>query len=139
MGKPTSKMKLLIILLFSLFSNNILADNRSFKEWTPVEKLEFSLFAAATYIDYRQSSWAMKQQNADGTYIFYEGNPMYGKRPSSEKLMIGQALSLASYYYLIAEHGDNKAITLIRRSLLVAKIGITVHNDSIGVSVSKAW
>lgn len=130
-------MKLIIILLLSLFSN--IAEARDFKDWTPAEKLEFSLFATAAYMDYKQSAWAMKYKAPDGTYVYYESNPVYGKRPSKETLMVGQIISLAAYYYLISEYGDNKTITLMRRSVLIAKIGVVVHNDSIGISFSKAW
>lgn len=143
MGKSISKIKVLFLSFFlfpiSAYSN----DFRHYNEWTKEEKIEFITFTAVAYADYRMTEWALEQRNPNGTYVYYEANPFLGRRPNDTKLMAYQLVSIACYYYLVGYHYDSpktqKTIEKIRYFAMGARIGVLVHNDSIGIQFSKAF
>ena len=115
-------------------------DFRNFSEWTPEEKAEFLLFTGATYIDFSQTTWAMRQRDANGNSTYYEINPILGKHPSNESVAIMSILGVAYYYYLIGSESDHRLFSIISRSSMFSVKAVAIlHNDSVGISISKAW
>lgn len=113
---------------------------RHFSEWTPEQKAEFIAFTGVSYVDYAQTTWAMKQKDVYGNYKFYEVNPVLGKRPSNESVAALSVLVVGYYYYLIGIETENPNFSLVgRTSMFSIKVVAVLHNDSIGISVSKAW
>ena len=132
MGKSISK----VILLFLLFSSSCFAGEfKHFNEWETSEKAEFSAFVALSAIDYSQSTWAMRQKDSNGNPLYYEWNPLYGKRPSNEKIALGQLLGIAAYYCVIG----NQNPKFVRGIVLGVKLGVVLHNDSVGIGISKSF
>jgi len=136
MGKSIGK----IILLFLLSSSNCFADNfKHIGEWGTSKKLEFSTFVALSAIDYSQTSWALRQKDSKGEFLYYEVNPFYGKRPSNEELILGQLIAIGSYYWAIGGENDNSNSKFIRGLIMGTKIMVVLHNDSVGIRISKSF
>lgn len=115
------------------------AEFRHFNEWTNAEKTELAVYASLSYIDYRQTSWAMKQRNESGNYMFIEMNPLYGERPSDEKLMVGQLIGLVGYYWFIGNSNNLPQYHFAKGILLGAKLSVVIHHENIGISLSRAF
>lgn len=132
-------MKLLFLLFIIFFSNAAWGEGRSFSEWTPREKTEFFAYAALSYIDYRQTSWAMKQRTPSGEKSYREMNPLFGSNPSNSTLAAGMGVGVAIFYYLIASSDNEETYRTTRAVLLTTRVAVVMHNDSLGVSISRAW
>jgi hypothetical protein len=129
-----------VLLFFSLFfSSTASAEFRHFSEWNDKEKTEYLLYTGLAYIDYSQTSWAMKQKTPNGMSMFMEKNPIYGKNPSNDKIILGQLIGISIYYYYIGANDDRFSYHFARGILMGSKIVAVVHNDAVGVSISKAW
>ena len=115
-------------------------DFRHFSEWTPEQKAEFFAFAGVSYVDYAQTTWAMKQRDANGNRLYYELNPILGKHPSKESVALLSVVAAGYYYYLIGSDSINPNYSIMGRTAMFSiKVAAVLHNDSIGISVSKAW
>ena len=125
-----------IIFFMILFCNSAYAGEfRHFSEWTPEQKAEFLLFSGVSYIDYAQTTSAVKQRD-----LYYEINPILGKYPSNESVAILTIVSIAYYYTLIGYSEKYPNISIAGRTAMVStKVFAVWHNDSIGISVSRAW
>ena len=126
----------LIALFFLLFCGTAHAGEfRHFSEWTPEQKAEFLLFSGVSYIDYAQTTSAVKQRD-----LYYEINPILGKYPSSESVAILTVVSIAYYYFLIGNSEKYTNLSVAGRTAMFStKVFAVWHNDSIGISVSRAW
>ena len=108
---------------------------RDFSEWTPEQKAEFLLFSGVSYIDYAQTTSALKQKD-----VYYEINPILGKYPSNQSVAILTVVSIAYYYTLMGYSEKYPNISITGRSAMFStKVFAVWHNDSIGISVSRAW
>lgn len=136
MGKSTSK----IALLFLLFSGNCFADNfKHFSKWETSDKIEFSAFVGLSAIDYAQTTWAVRQKDLNGNPLYNEANPFYGKRPSNDKVMLGQLIGVGMYYWAIGSQDNHPNSKLFRGIILGTKLAVILHNDAIGVKVFKSF
>ena len=125
-----------LVLLFLLFCGTAHAGEfRHFSEWTPEQKAEFLLFSGVSYIDYTQTIWAVKQKG-----LYYEINPILGKYPSNESVALLSVAGIAYYYFLIGNTEKSPFFSISGRTAMFSvKVAAILHNDSIGISVSKAW
>jgi hypothetical protein len=142
MGKSISKIKW-ILLLFLLFPTVSYSNEfKHYSEWDSEKKVEFIVYTGLVYTDYKMTKWALDQKDSRGNYIYYEENPLLGKRPSDEKILVFQLLSVASYYYLTGlEYKDPKAQRILdkfRYFAMGARVSVILYNDSLGISFSKA-
>lgn len=127
---------LVAVLLPSVAS----AEFRHIDDWTKWQKVEFATYTALTYIDYRQTTWAVKQKHPNGTYLFDEVNPILGKRPDNIDVAVLLLASVATYYYLVGKSGENPVASASARSIMMtARVAIILHNDSVGVNFNKVW
>ena len=132
--------KLLAALCLCLAADTAIAEFRHFSDWTTEEKAWFTTYAASSYIDYRQTSWALNQRDVNGKYLFEEANPLLGKRPSSGKIAAFKLLGVAGLYYGIGEMGfSDKEFAWAAKAAVLVQAGVVVHNDSIGVSINVAF
>lgn len=113
---------------------------RHFLEWNPEQKAEFLAFTGVSYIDYAQTTWAMKQKDANANRIYYELNPILGKHPSNESAAALSLVAVGYYYYLIGNESNYPNFSIMGRTAMFSiKVAAVLHNDSIGISVSTAW
>lgn len=108
---------------------------RHFDDWTTAEKIEFLSYTGLVTIDYQQTKWAMRQKDAHGNRIYYEANPIFGKTPDDATFLAFQLLSVGLYYYMIGEDHSK-----MQRGLAMGvRLGVVIHNDSIGAKISKSF
>ncbi len=116
------------------------AEFRHINDWTKWEKTEFATYTALTYIDYRQTTWAVEQKHSNGAYLFDEVNPILGKRPDDIDVALLLLASVGTYYYLVGKSSENPVASASARSIMMtARVAIILHNDSVGVNFSKVW
>lgn len=131
----------MLFLLFPIVSYS--NEFKHFNEWDSEKKVEFIVYTGLVYTDYKMTRWALNQKDSKGNYIYFEANPILGNRPSREKMIAFQLLSVASYYYLTGfEFKDPKTQIMIdkfRYFALGARVSVVLYNDSVGVSFSKAF
>lgn len=125
----------------TLFSNNVFAEEfRHFSEWTAEQKAEFAAFFAISYVDYKQTTWALQQKDSTGSRYFHEVNPILGKYPSDQSVAILSLLGVGYYYYLVGNDSKRPEFSVMGRTAMFStKMLVILHNDSIGVSISKTW
>ena len=132
--------KLLAVLCLCLTADTAIAEFRHFGDWTTEEKAWFTTYAASSYIDYRQTSWALNKRGVNGEYLFEEANPLLGKRPNSSKVAAFKLLGVAGLYYGIGEMGfSNKEFAWAARAAVLLQVGVVIHNDSIGAEFKIAF
>lgn len=134
-------MKFLLLLVIMLFPSMASAGEfRHFSQWTNEQKAEFFAYSAISYVDYKQTTWALRQRDYAGNRYFYEINPILGKYPSDRSVAILALVGVSYYYYLIGNDSRYPKFSLMgRTAMFSAKTVVILHNDSIGVSISKVW
>jgi hypothetical protein len=130
---------LTIIFLLALSTPAYAARLIHFNDWPIEEKLEFAAYAGLSLVDYQQTSWALRQKDSNGNYLYKEANPLLtvftGSRPSNEEMIAAQLLSLAGYYYMIATDQNKK----YRYLTMGIKAAVVIQNDSVGISIKKVF
>ena len=124
-----------LILLLCLLSSYCHASDEN--HWSTQDKTQFATYTALSVIDYSQTSWAMKQKDSEGNYLYEEKNPLLGNRPSDEKIAIAQLLGIGVMYYDIEHYGDKHR--KLRWVIIAIKTAVVIHNNSVGLTVSKVW
>lgn len=112
-------------LLF--FSTAASAEFRHFDDWTKKEKTLFLSYAAASYIDHRQTRVGLRNGYTEGNKF------VYGSNPHRDKSIIINSLVLTGVYTLVGKHGPGDFDTVLLGGN-IARWGAVIHNDSIGVS-----
>lgn len=121
--------KLLIILC--LTPSVAAAEFRHFNEWTKKEKTLFTSYTVAAYIDHRQTRVGLRNG-------YYETNPIFGDNPHRDKSILINSLILGGAYYFVgAYEPDEWNVVLLGGN--IARWGVVLHNDSIGVSWKAAF
>lgn len=126
-----------IILLLCLLAGNVQAQSKTYSEWATEDKAQFATYTALAVMDYKQTSWAMKQKDSEGNFIYQESNPFLGNRPSDTKIAVAQLASVGLMYYDIKHYGEEHR--KIRWALIVLKTAVVVHNNNLGVTFNKVW
>ena len=120
-------VKILLTAFLISLSSLAQAEFRHFNEWTNREKTLFTSYAVASYIDHRQTRVGLRNG-------FHESNSLiYGSNPHRDKSIIINSLILSGTYYLVGtfEPDDFNAVLLGGN---IARWGVVIHNDSLGVS-----
>ena len=113
---------------------------RHFSDWTPEKKAEVLLYTGISYVDYSQTTWAMRQNDRQNGVHYRELNPILGSYPSNESIALLSLLSVGYYYYLVGNDSKYPKLSIAGRSAMFSvKIVAITYNNSIGISVSKAW
>ena len=118
-------MKYLILLLLSL------SLEAKWEDWSEKEKDLYKNFIYLNAIDIDITYNVIK--NFDSAY---EINPIFGKDPSLEQMIITKAISAAIIYKLL----DNNSHRVRERELKIINtvyMGIVIHNGYIGFDLRK--
>lgn len=123
---------LCFLLLFPLYS--------SAKCWNSERILQQTLYSTLSYIDYKQTQYAIHDYpkmypNSNIRYI--EANPIVGTNsPSNSRLrnitLLGN-LSFASSVWLDCRYSNQRNHDNLRWAAVGFRLGVVVHNDSIGL------
>lgn len=121
--------KLLIILCLTPSVAN--AEFRHFDEWTKKEKTLYTSYVVASYIDHRQTRVGLRNG-------YREANPIFGDNPHRDKSILINSLILAGTYYVVGAYEPDDWNTVLLGGN-IARWGVVLHNDSIGVSWKTAF
>lgn len=121
--------KLSIILC--LIPSPALAEFRHFDDWSTEEKLWFTGYQAAAWVDYSQTKWALTHP----CECFYEQNPLYGRYPHPDKILLGNVLAAVGTYWYVGSNQENEKL-LFLQGATAFRAAVVIHNDSVGISWS---
>jgi len=124
--------KLWIILC--LIPSTAFADFRHFNDWSEKEKAWFAAYQTTAWMDYKQTEWALTHP----CDCFYEQNPIYGKYPHPDKILLGNVLAAAAVYWDVGRTPENKRLKVLQ-GVTLFRAAVVVHNDSVGISWTKAF
>lgn len=132
MQKFVKRFKKLWIILF-LIPSPAFAEFRHFDDWSSKEKALFLSYTTVAYIDHRQTRSAL----SDPCNCFTEQNPVYGQAHRDKSIAINLAV-LGGIYYVVGKVPEDKAnYALLGGTLL--RGAVVIHNDSIGISWTRAF
>ena len=120
-------MKILLLLLLISFPLSAEWD-----EWSIEDQNLFKLLVFGSALDYMQTKNAL-----DNGYI--EHNPVYGYKPSSDRILITKSISLGVVYHMV---NITESKRLRRKGLLIAngiQWGIVIPHESVGATFRYAW
>lgn len=126
--------KKLWIIPFLILSGSTQAEFRHFNDWSKKEKTLFLTYGTVAYIDHRQTRVALN----DPCNCYAEANPLYGRDPHKDKSIAINMAAIGLLYYGIGTLPENT----VNPYLLGATLGraaVVIHNDSIGVSWTRAF
>jgi hypothetical protein len=104
-------MQNILLSLLILFATGC-ANTVPYAEWTPKEKTLYKYYLALQVIDTAQTGSVINCQRNNDRCTLSEANPVYGKRPSMEKL-IGMKIGLnALLYVALGREKTNRVTTL---------------------------
>lgn len=137
--KITNKMNILktLFALTLLSASQVFAEAKPYDEWEQQDKVQLATYTALAIMDYQQTSWAMKQKDAQGNYIYSEQNPLLGERPSDTRLAVAQLLTVGAMYYDIKYYDDEHR--KFRWVMIAIKVAAVVHNNNVGLTFNKVW
>ena len=124
--------KLSIILC--LIPSTSLAEFRHFDDWSDKEKALFLTYSTVAYIDHRQTRSAL----AHPCGCYREANALYGSNPHKDKSIAINLAALGIIYGAVGSLPKDK----LNNYLLGATLGrtaVVIHNDSIGISWTRAF
>lgn len=128
---PSQMVKILLTAFLVSLSSIVQAEFRHFDEWTKTEKTLYTSYVVASYIDHRQTRVGLRNG-------YREANPIFGENPHRDKSILINSLILAGTYYAVGayEPDDWNGVLLGGN---IARWGVVLHNDSIGVSWQVAF
>ena len=104
-------MQNILLSLLIVFGSGC-ANTVPYQDWTPKEKTLYKYYLALQVIDTAQTGRAINCQRNNDRCTLGEANPVYGKRPSMEKL-IGMKIGLnALFFVALGKEKTNRVTTL---------------------------
>jgi len=125
------KFKHLLTILLLTASPLASAEFRHFSDWTKKEKTLYTSYAVASYIDHRQTRVGLRNG-------YHEANPIFGNDPHRDKSILINSLVLAGTYYMVGYFRPDETNAVLLGGN-IARWGVVLHNDSIGVSWKVAF
>ena len=122
-------MRTIITLVLLCLAPSVQAEFRHFTDWTTKEKGLFLAYNTVSYVDYKQTAWALDHP----CNCYEEANPLFGNDPSKAKLRNVQFLISGSMYYMIGKHNPDAFNTTIL-GVTVTRSLVVWHNGQVGVS-----
>ena len=127
LGNLTKVFSLLCLLSFSF---NAQAD---FKDWKKTDKILFGTYVGLNVIDVGQTFDLINCQQTNPNCRYEEKNPIMGKSPSKEKLILYKTLGTGIVYYALEKTPDkNRTATLLIINGIM--LGTVLNNHNIGLS-----
>jgi len=117
-----------------LIASSANAEFRHFNDWSDKEKALFLTYGTVAYIDHRQTRVAL----ADPCNCYREANVLYGSTPHRDKSIAINLAAMGVLYWGVGSLPEDK----VNPYLLGATLGrtaVVVHNDSIGISWTRAF
>ena len=112
-----------------LFSLNTQAD---FKDWKKTDKILFGTYVGLNVVDVGQTFDLINCQQTNPNCRYEEKNPIIGKSPSKEKVILYKALTTGLVYYSLERTPEkNRVATLLIINGIV--LGTVFNNHNIGL------
>lgn len=127
LGNLTKVFSLLCILSFSF---NAQAD---FKDWKKTDKILFGTYVGLNVVDVGQTFDLINCQQINPNCPYEEKNPIIGKSPSKEKVILYKTLLTGVVYYALDKSPprDRRTGLLIINGIM---LGILINNHNLGLS-----
>ena len=117
------------------FSSTSHAEFRHFNDWTKKEKGVFLAYTTVSWIDHRQTRWALDHP----CQCYKESNELvYGSDPHRDKSLIINTIALSAVYWGIGTFEPDVAVPAIGTAAVV-RFGVVVTNDQLGASWQVAF
>ena len=113
-----------------LFSLNTQAD---FKDWKKTDKILFGTYVGLNVIDVGQTFDLINCQQTNPNCRYEEKNPIIGKSPSKEKVILYKTLTTGLVYYAL-EKSSSKERTVALLIINGIMLGTVANNHNIGLS-----
>ena len=127
LGNLTKVFSLLCLLSFSF---NTQAD---FKDWEKKDKLLFGTYVGLNVVDVGQTFDLINCQQTNLNCPYEEKNPIIGKSPSKEKIILYKTLMTGVVYHALERTPDkNRTGTLLIINGIM--LGTVLNNRNIGLS-----
>ena len=113
-----------------LFSLNTQAD---FKDWKKTDKILFGTYVGLNVVDVGQTFDLINCQQTNPNCRYEERNPLIGKSPSKEKVILYKTLTTGLVYYALEKSPSRErtgALLIINGIML----GTVANNHNIGLS-----
>lgn len=125
----------LVILSLMGFSSTTQAEFRHFNNWTKKEKTVFIAYGTASWIDHRQTQWALDHP----CQCYRESNKLvYGSDPHRDQSLIINGIALSAIYWAIGTFEPDIAVPAVGTAA-VFRFGVVVSNDHLGASWQVAF
>ena len=113
-----------------LFSLNTQAD---FKDWEKTDKVLFGTYVGLNVVDVGQTFDLINCQQTNPNCRYEEKNPIIGKSPSKEKVILYKTLTTGIVYYALEKSSprERTATLLIINGIM---LGTVANNHNIGLS-----
>ena len=112
-----------------LFSLNTQAD---FKDWKKTDKILFGTYVGLNVVDVGQTFDLINCQQTNPNCRYEEKNPIIGKSPSKEKVILYKALTTGLVYYSLERTPEkNRVATLLIINGIM--LGTVLNNHNIGL------
>ena len=127
LGNLTKVFSLLCLLSFSF---NAQAD---FKDWKKTDKILFGTYVGLNVVDVGQTFDLINCQETKPNCRYEERNPLIGKSPSKEKVILYKTLTAGLVYYAL-EKSSSKERTVALLIINGIMLGTVANNHNIGLS-----
>ena len=127
LGNLTKVFSLLCLLSFSF---NTQAD---FKDWKKTDKILFGTYVGLNVIDVGQTFDLINCQQTNPNCRYEERNPLIGKSPSKEKVILYKTLTTGLVYYAL-EKSSSEERTIALLIINGIMLGTVANNHNIGLS-----
>ena len=127
LGNLTKVFSLLCLLSFSF---NAQAD---FKDWKKTDKILFGTYVGLNVVDVGQTFDLINCQETKPNCRYEERNPLIGKSPSKEKVILYKTLTTGLVYYAL-EKSSSEERTVALLIINGIMLGTVANNHNIGLS-----
>jgi len=122
--------KALSVACLLFFCNNV---NAEFKDWNKTDKILFGTYVGLNVVDIGQTFDLINCQQTNPNCRYEEKNPIIGKSPSKEKVILYKTLTSGIVYYALEKSSprERTAALLIINGIM---LGTVANNHNIGLS-----
>ena len=127
LGNLTKVFSLLCLLSFSFNAQ------ANFKDWKKTDKILFGTYVGLNVIDVGQTFDLINCQQTNPNCRYEERNPLIGKSPSKEKVILYKTLTTGLVYYAL-EKSSSEERTIALLIINGIMLGTVANNHNIGLS-----
>ena len=119
-----------VSILCVLFSLNTKAD---FKDWKKTDKILFGTYVGLNVVDVGQTFALINCQQINPNCRYEEKNPIIGKSPSKEKVILYKTLMTGVVYYAL-DKSPSRERTVALLIINGIMLGAVANNHNLGLS-----